>query len=107
MSIYIFTLLLTVATLQLEEFWMTLVVSFFWGFTNSYAFSWVMLTCSRNYSGAFEAFSITRQVQNLTFSAFQILVIVTDNEINLYILSGALAFIALPAVILLNKADKK
>jgi hypothetical protein len=59
--------------------------------------------CSRHFGGRGEAFSVNKQLHSIFYLLFQLVVIYSDNKLNLVLLMGWLAMFAIPAVILMDK----
>lgn len=76
------------------------VVSFLWGFIQSYIQSWIIVVCSRNYKGRSESFVINKQFHFLTMCIYQMLVIYGTK--NFSILLYILLFLAVPCIMSLS-----
>jgi predicted MFS family arabinose efflux permease len=89
--------------LHWPQLWLTLLASFLWGFSLFYIEGWMYVTCSRNYQGRAEAFSVNKQLHSWFYLFFQVAVFATGNRLALGWLVPAMALLALPALWLLNR----
>lgn len=69
--------LLAYLTIYLQNFNLTLVSAFFWGFFLFYIEGWLYIVCSREFKGRSESFSVNKQLGSITCFLFQILVLFT------------------------------
>ena len=76
---------------------------FIWGFFLFYIEGWLFLICSREFKGRSESFSVNKQLGSITCFLFQIVVMFTDNDLNLTVLLAIVAGMAVPAWTSLRK----
>lgn len=95
--------LLAYLTIYLQNFNLTLASAFFWGLFLFYIEGWLYIVCSREFKGRSESFSVNKQLGSITCFLFQIIVLFTENNLNLEILFPVIALLAIPAFISLLK----
>ncbi len=94
---FLFGSLLALTSLEVQLFWLTLISVFVWGFFLFYIEGWLFIICSREFKGRSQSFSVNKQLGSITCFLFQILVIFTNNNLNLSIIIGVVAALAIPA----------
>lgn len=80
--------LLVLASLQVQAFWLTLLSVFFWGFFLFYIEGWLFIICSREFKGRSQSFSVNKQLGSIACFLFQLIVLFTNNDLNLPIVIG-------------------
>ena len=95
--------MLALVSLEMQQFWLTLISVFCWGLFLFYIEGWLFIICSREFKGRSESFSVNKQLGSITCFLFQIMVMFTDNHFNLEITIGVVAALAIPAFKTLRK----
>jgi hypothetical protein len=102
-AMFLFGCLLALASLEIQAFWLTLISVFVWGFFLFYIEGWLFIICSREFKGRSQSFSVNKQLGSITCFLFQILVMFTNNDLNLFIVIGVITVLAIPAFHTLRK----
>ena len=76
-GMFFFGRLLALASIQMQQFGLTLVSVFVWGFFLFYIESWLFIICSREFKGRAKSFSVNKQLGSITCFLFQLLVMFT------------------------------
>lgn len=87
----------------MQLFWLTLISVFVWGVFLFYIEGWLYIVCSREFKGRSESFSVNKQLGSITCFLFQLIVMFTNNNINLPITIGVVAALSIPAFKTLRK----
>lgn len=95
--------LLAYLTILLQNFPLTLASALVWGFFLFYIEGWLYIVCSREFKGRSESFSVNKQLGSITCFLFQLIVLFTENQLNLEIVFPVIAVLAIPAFISLVK----
>lgn len=105
LGFYFVSAVFTFVAIYANMYEMACFIGFMWGCAYYFFEAWINVAILKLYDGKLEAFSVNKQVHSITIVLFQVVILATNNKIDLKILVPIIAFLALPALWSINKAN--
>lgn len=96
--VYLLLCWLLILALQIENLFMAFLLAFLWTFMLRYNFGLIPTIVSKHYDGRVEGFSVIKLIPAIFNALFQVLLIITKNQMSPQMLAG-FSLLFIPAII--------